>query len=296
MALLFEAKQDRCLVCDGSKLIDGSRFELEDATLRWSRCASCGLRFQNPRISEESIPKLYSRFDYFGVHGGSEKAGYDQFTRHDSIRIAQSRRRIARIMKLTSVAGGRLLDVGSASGFFGVATREVGFDVTCVEPDKEVAAFGREKYGLTFLDRPLEHCLLQAASFDVVTVWGTDGVLLHPLHSFQQLSAALKPGGVLALTYQDFDHPIRHLFPSIGIGWNVIYNMTDRAFDIRLRKLGMNLVAREIEWQTVTMDHVFRGALRRPAPALLRNLLVRAPIPSVRFAVARKATMQGIPS
>ena len=136
-------------------------------------------------VSQRSRSQNSIRGLIISGYTASEKAGYDQFTRHDSIRIAQSRRRIARIMKLTSVAGGHLLDVGSASGFFGVATREVGFDVTCVEPDKEFAAFGREKYGLTFLDRPLEHCFLQAASFDVVTVWGTDGVLLHPLHSFQ---------------------------------------------------------------------------------------------------------------
>ena len=46
---------------------------------------------------------------------------------------------------------GRLLDVGSASGFFAVAARSRGFDVTCLEPATTLASYGRDEYGLDFL-------------------------------------------------------------------------------------------------------------------------------------------------
>ena len=174
--------------------------------------------------------------------------------RDDWIRIAQGQRRIKRIVARTGIAGGRLLDVASASGFFGVAARSVGFDVTCIEPDEKLARMGREAYGLLIIAATVEDCELEPAAYDIVTIWGADVHFLHPVHSIEKLVTALKPGGVLALTYQASDHWIRRIFPRMMTGWHMIYNHTDRSFEATLRRLGLELVSRELEWQTVTVD------------------------------------------
>ena len=206
---------------------------------------------------------LYGSSNYFS--GGA----YRDYMRDDWIRIAQGQRRIKRIVARMGIAGGRLLDVASASGFFGVAARSVGFDVTCIEPDEKLARMGREAYGLLIIAATVED-------------------FLHPVHSIEKLVTALKPGGVLALTYQASDHWIRRIFPRMMTGWHMIYNHTDRSFEATLRRLGLELVSRELEWQTVTVDHICR-LLRLNAPGWLRVGVVRAPAISFRTVIARKS-------
>jgi SAM-dependent methyltransferase len=208
------------------------------------------------------------------------------FVQNDQIRLAQSRKRLARVIDIGGIQRGRLLDVGSASGFFGAAAKEVGFDVTCIEPDKELASYGRQHYGLHFLINTVEGCSLEGERFDIVTVWGTDAVLLHPLHSFEKLVAALRPGGVLAMNPQDFDHWIRWLFPGMMRGWNVMFNLSRRSLDVLMQKLRLTLIHRGPEWQTVALDHLFR-VVRLRVPPLFRTGTVTVPAISFPLIVAK---------
>jgi SAM-dependent methyltransferase len=268
-------------------LIPDFTFDLPDGRLTWDRCEDCGLIFQNPRLTERTIRDLYSIRDYFGRQSATSSTAYVDYIRYDPIRIEQSRRRLARIVNITGIRRGRLLDLGSASGFFAVAAREAGFEVTCVEPDAELAAYGRERYGLTFMATTLETCCIEREQYEVVTLWGADSCLLHPLHSFQKLVGALRPGGVLAMTSQDFDHWIRRIFPRTKTGWNIMFNLSHRSLDVLLQKLGLTLVYRGLEWQTVTVDHALR-VLRIPLPSFFRHGVVRVPAVSIPLIVARK--------
>jgi transcription elongation factor Elf1 len=288
--LSFIDPYDRCPVCGSEALLDAGAIDIDpNNRIRWSRCSDCGLRFQNPRLSEASLHDLYAAADYFGTKGHDNPlAAYADFTRHDPVRIRQARRRLARIGKLSGIQTGRLLDVGSASGFFGVAAREAGFEVTCIEPDAAMAQYGRDCYGLLFLAAPLEACNLEPEAYDVVTAWGTESLFLHPLHSIERIVAALKPGGALALNYQDSRHWLRHVFPGLMTGWNVIYHHSNRSFDLMLARLGLTLVARELEWQTVSVDHICR-VLRVQSFGRLRRLVLHVPAVSVPLVIARKS-------
>jgi SAM-dependent methyltransferase len=243
--------------------------------------------FQNPRLSDSALAALYRSQDYFGREGSSHSAAYMDYVRYDRIRVEQSRRRMTRIINVSGVRSGRLLDVGSASGFFGLAAREAGFDVTCIEPDVALAAYGSKEYGLTFFADTLEHCSLDRERYDVITVWGSNSLLLHPLRSFEQLVCALKPGGVLAMNTQDFDHWIRRIFPRLMISWNVIFNLSNRSLDVLMRKLGLTLIHRGLEWQMVAVDHILR-VLRVRAPAALRCGVIVVPAISFPLIIARK--------
>jgi SAM-dependent methyltransferase len=168
-----------------------------------------------------------------------------------------------------------------------LAAREAGFDVTCIEPNVDLAAHGSKVYGLTFVAETLENCSLDCERYDVITLWGTNSVLLHPLRSFEQLVRALKPGGVLAMNTQDFDHWIRRIFPHLMIGWNVMFNLSNRSLDVLMRKLGLTLIHGGLEWQTVAVDHIFR-VLRVRAPAALRFGVISVPAVSFPLIIARK--------
>jgi SAM-dependent methyltransferase len=285
--ITFAKEYNSCPLCDHTNILPNFSINVGNTRLRWSACDACGLTFQNPRISSESLSELYQTMDYFGRADG-HAAAYSDYVRYEPIRLAQSRRRLAEIKKVTGVVVGRLLDVGSASGFFGAAAKEQGFEVLCVEPDRELADFGRNHYGLRFEVAAIEGCSLQPSTFDLITIWGTDSHFIHPLHSFEQLVAALKTGGILAFNYQAFDHWIRWLAPSVKRRWNVIYNHTDRSIDILLQKIGATLLLRKLEWQTVSVDHFCRQ-LSVPPPQLIKHVHLRVPAVSYRFVVARRS-------
>jgi SAM-dependent methyltransferase len=256
-------------------------------TLTWDRCRDCRLVFQNPRLAEQALYELYRTNDYFVHKRSSHFAAYSKYVQYELIRVEQSRKRLSRVIDIGDVQRGRLLDIGSASGFFGAAAKEAGFDVTCVERDDELASYGRWHYELNFLINTIEGCSLECEGFDVVTLWGTDAVLLHPLHSFQKLVAALRPGAVLAINSQDFDHWIRWFFPRIMMGWNVMFNFSRRSRDVLMQKLGLTLIHRGLEWQTVALDHLFR-VMRLPVPSPFRRGSVIMPAISFPLIIARK--------
>jgi SAM-dependent methyltransferase len=285
--LLFIDRYVLCPLCGSERIDPAHTLDLEASRLSWDRCTDCSLVFQNPRLAESAIRALYRSQDYFGREGFSHSAAYVDYLRYDRIRVKQSRRRMRRIIEVSGTRRGRLLDVGSASGFFGVAAREAGFDVTCIEPDIDLAAHGSKAHGLTFLADTLENCSLDRERYDVITVWGTASVFLHPMRSFEQLVRALKPGGVLAMNLQDFDHWVRRLFPRLMVGWNVMFNLSDRSLDVLMRKLGLSLIHRGLEWQIVAVDHIFR-VLRVRAPAALRFGVIAVPAVSFPLIIARK--------
>ncbi len=277
-----------CPLCQCPKLFADFTVDIEGMHLTWSKCSNCSLVFQNPRLKEEAIFSLYESTSYFGSDASDRLSGYAHYVRHDKMRIAQSRRRIERIRHIAGLKqGGRLLDIGSASGFFGVAAREAGYDVTCIEPDEGLSNYGREVYGLKFHTAPLEACELEPESYDVITLWGADSHFMHPVESFEKLAAALKPGGVFACTYQDFDHWIRKIFPGLKVSWNIIYNFSDKSFDMLSQRLHLQVLHRGLEWQTVTVDHLLR-VLRLPLVPSLGDYAVHVPAVSFRFVVATK--------
>jgi SAM-dependent methyltransferase len=280
MALAFKPRYDRCPLCDHDNAVHSHDLEFENETINWDRCCSCGLTFQNPPMTAATTRECYRRSNYFSV-------AYSDYTSLDHVRMKQSKRRLTLIECLRPL-GRRLLDVGSASGFFGAVAKARGYNVTCIEPDETMSAYGRDVYGLDMRTCTVEACDLERHSFDIVTLWGTDSHFEHPLMAFQKLAGALRPGGIFAMTYQAFDHPIRWLFPKIKVSWNVMFALTDRSFDVLLERIGLTLIERRnTEWQWTTIDHVLRS-VKAPTLGRISQIPIMCPAISYRLVATRK--------
>jgi SAM-dependent methyltransferase len=277
---MFLDRYRSCPLCDSHAIGLELRRSFHGVEVHFERCASCNLFFQNPRLSNEAIRELYRTTNYFD--GGA----YSDYVKLDPIRIAHSHKRIDLIERVSGIRNGRLLDIGSANGFFGVAALERGYAVTCVEPDANMAAFGRTHYGLDFRISIFEEAELDPP-YDVITLWGTDSHFLHPLRSFERLASLLRPGGIFVMNYQRFDHWLRWIFPKIKIDWNVMYNWTDQSFDFMLGRVGLNLLDRRMEWQQTTIDHIAR-AIHSRVQSSIRRLTVKVPTVSYCMIVARR--------
>src|SRR5262245_55712529 len=105
---MFGDPYTTCPLCGSGRIAPRLQRRYHGIDIAWSDCGDCSLFFQNPRLSGAAIRRLYATTGYFA-------AAYGDYFKNDPIRIANGRRRLDLIQRVTGVAGGRLLDIGSAT-------------------------------------------------------------------------------------------------------------------------------------------------------------------------------------
>jgi SAM-dependent methyltransferase len=104
--------------------------------------------------------------------------------------------------------GGRLLDFGAGSGHFAQAMRWGGWTATAFEPFTPVHAGDGQP------SAPLERTRLACAdaAYDAITLWYVIEHMLDPRGALREFHRALRPGGLLVLSQQDFSSLQARLF------------------------------------------------------------------------------------
>lgn len=166
------------------------------------RCRVCGLVYVDPRPDAATLAWMYDDPEYFvdGYNLGVEDECY--FDRGEEL-LAQYDGEVARLE--AEVGGrGRMLELGSAGGFFLEAARRRGWEVQGVELSPVAARFSREELGLEVFEGWLEEAPFAAASFDVAIC---DNVLEHtlsPLGTLRTLARLVRPGGHVLLVVPSY--------------------------------------------------------------------------------------------
>jgi 2-polyprenyl-3-methyl-5-hydroxy-6-metoxy-1,4-benzoquinol methylase len=140
----------------------------------------------------DAVRELYGA-SYYQVYGGLD-AGYDA---DPQARRYESHRRLRFLQRY--VRQGRLLEIGSAVGYFLEAAKGAGFDVTGIEPAEELARGAAERFGVDARPGFVEDADLEPGSFDAVCGWHVLEHIPDPAPVLRNLHAVLAPGGVLAL-------------------------------------------------------------------------------------------------
>ena len=283
----FIDKYNTCLICNSTSLSSSFAIQINATSFNWSLCDNCGLTFQNPRLAVESILQIYNSSSYWGKDDDLRNAAYSNYEANDQIRIKQSFKRLKKIVNITGLQSGSLLDIGCATGFFGFTAKQYGFTVLGIEPSEVMAEFGIKNYGIDIFKGTLDECPLEHNTFDMVSLWGTDSHFLHPKEGFRKIVDCLHPNGFLVMNYQDFSHWIRKLFPGLKKSWNAIYNFSERSLRYLFNEIGLDIIFHKMEWQCVSSDHLFR-LLKLNVPSFLKGFTVNAPAISFKMVIARK--------
>ncbi|MDP9270168.1 MAG: class I SAM-dependent methyltransferase [Chloroflexota bacterium] len=152
------------------------RFFVDEKEWTAWRCHRCGLGYLNPRPTAEEMARYYPA-EYFA---------------HRRSHVGRYKRQAAYV----SGSGGRLLDIGTASGDFLAVMRDRGWQVEGIEPATEPG----NPHGLTIHPFPFpDGCDLPGASFDVITAWAAFEHLRDPKRAFEISARLLRPGGRLIL-------------------------------------------------------------------------------------------------
>ncbi len=191
----------RCNICG----FDDTRhlFMIDSGSI--VRCNNCGLAYQNPRPDQSVIYEedffLREYRDFYGV---------DYIEDRENIsRIA--RRRLDALQRLEQ--GGRILDVGCATGFFLHEAHSRGMDTWGVEISNFAVRYAREKFSLKVHHGPLESAGFPSGFFDIATLWYVLEHVDDPSELIKEVRRVLRPGGVLGVTVPNLRSLFRLIRP-----------------------------------------------------------------------------------
>ena len=176
-------------------------------------CPNCSLVF----YSGEADPKKLYNKEYF--HGGE----YRNYLGDKSILQRNFLDRIKLLRKFNST--GRLLEIGSAYGFFLDLARHH-WQVRGTEIAPEPAAYAREYLDLDVECVDFVSLLDEPDEYDIICMWDTIEHLNNPVSYLDKAHRWLKPEGIIAITTGDIGsllarfqgerwrliHPPTHLF------------------------------------------------------------------------------------
>lgn len=221
------------------------------------RCENCGLEYLNPRLGETVVVEGYSE--------GSDEMFVSQ--------AAGRERTFAKSLKIIekhTQTRGDLLDVGTAGGSFLAVAKQRGWEVAGCEPNRWLAAWGKEHYGIDIHAGTIFDMQLKDASFDVVTLWDVLEHTPDPKAVLLECRRLLKPGGLLVVNYPDINSLVSRL---MGRGWVFLlsihlYYFTKETITKMLETNGFKVSNNRRHWQTLELGYIlFRMQSYAAAPA-----------------------------
>lgn len=193
-----------------------------------------------------------------------------------------------------------ILDIGCSTGVFLDEARARGWRAHGLEVSDYAVQVARRR-GLAVRRAAVEELSLPSAAFDCITMWDVIEHLRDPIGVFGEVSAALRPGGVFALSTGDITSFCARLSGSRWHLFNLpehLFFYSPRSLQLLLARAGLRVVAirREISWYTA--DYLFerlaKTLLRRkwsagPLRDWLQSLQVPASLGDIVSVYARKS-------
>jgi len=162
------------------------------------RCRRCQLTYVSPRIAWD--PVLQYESDEYHEKGelATGRPGYTSYSSDRPVLSPYFGRIAAEIARVKP--GGKVLEIGAASGFFLEQARAHGLDPAGIEPSRACQRIIREELGIPVLAGSLEEAAIPPGTFDAVALFQTIEHFDDPLAGLQKMASALKPGGLIVIT------------------------------------------------------------------------------------------------
>lgn len=227
-----------CPACDGTAV-----FALEKDGFTLLKCRSCGMLFRRDLPTPDDLIAIYGE-DYFRSGKGDTRGqGYDDYLRDEAQHRLNARRRLELLE--SHVPRGRLLDVGSAAGFFVAEAVARGWHAEGIELSESMATYARDSLGVQVQGRTFANSEFPDASFDAVTMWDYLEHSVDPRGDLEKAAGILRPRGLVALSTGDASSLVAHLS---GSRWHLLtprhhnYFFTRESLLRLLRRSGLSIV------------------------------------------------------
>lgn len=153
------------------------------------QCRRCGLVYLRERPTIETMKALYQ--------GQETQIDLRSHMADRDWRSAVARRLLAMLLEHRGSRRGRLLEVGSAAGWFLAEARQVGFDVQGLDLTAQLCTFATHVLGVPTFEGTLRQAPFEDGSFSVVFMRNVLSHLADPIGEHRVVHRLLEPGGLL---------------------------------------------------------------------------------------------------
>lgn len=244
-----------CNLCSSVEAEEVGTIDREGNPLRTVMCVRCGLVWTDPRPTEEQTRKFY-RDDYRLAY----KATYAPRKKHA---LRETERAIERADRLSQLlqAGTKVLDVGSAGGFFLYVMRQRGADIQGIEPNRGFAEFAQAELGIPTRNAFLQDVNLPLGEYDIATAHHVFEHLEDPTASLKRVRNWVRPGGHVLIEVPNVE--ARYHAPHNRFHIGHLHNFNPYTLEGIGRKIGLEVVR---STTTPGSDHVVVLFRRPDAP------------------------------
>jgi len=192
----IDIEEINCNLCGGTR-----RDEIFDLSpLKLVRCQDCGLKYVSPRITENKAQRLYGdqyflNTDFFS--GDSSKIyGYSNYRAGRDNVETMYRKIVGQMEKF--IKPGKLLEVGSAYGYFLSQAKQKGWEVSGIELSESAREACQEEFGIKLFSDPVNE-FKPVDQFDSVVSLDVLEHMHDPSKTLTAIHGMIKPGGLLVL-------------------------------------------------------------------------------------------------
>ncbi|MCX7973230.1 MAG: class I SAM-dependent methyltransferase [Candidatus Aminicenantes bacterium] len=202
-----------CPLCGGNKF----KKIIEKFSLQIKKCQVCSLVFTNPRLRKEIIKKRYST-DYFIQEylGGLKIESLDE--KPNLVDLYNHYGLYLEVIKNYFSPGKKLLEIGSAAGFFLHFAQKMGWQVTGVEHIPEAVKYARKTFNLLIYEGSFEEVEINE-KFDLVVLLDVIEHFIDPVFCLKKAFKLLKSGGIIFISTPNYNSLSRRF---LGKGWAVL--------------------------------------------------------------------------
>lgn len=159
------------------------------------RCQDCSFLFTQDFPVEAEIGRYYETPDYIS-HSDTKKGLMNRV--YHWVRSYMLGRKARLVVREAHRKEGRLLDIGTGTGYFADAMQKRGWQVEAVERNAQARVFAKEHFNLDIKpDTALQD--FAPGSFDVITLWHVMEHLEHLNETWDTLNKLLTEKGVLII-------------------------------------------------------------------------------------------------
>lgn len=239
-------------------------------------------------------------YDSDDYQGSAQFRGsvYANYLADETHRIAEARRRFRGDLSAhLPSAGGRVLEIGCATGSLLSVILDAGHEVVGIYLSHRFADAARQLHGLDVQVADLLSAKIPDGSFDMVLLLGTISNLSDIPRSLQRIYKLLKPGGILVANYPAADSIVSKLYgerfwmfaPSVSTF------MTFMGCGLAMKQADFSSVESGLDRQMPSFQKLFAHAKCHAVLPVLdalglsnKFLPFRLPVPGVRIVLATR--------
>jgi SAM-dependent methyltransferase len=286
-----------CPICQHVEALTVVERTVQGLLLRFSKCQCCGVIYQNPRMTRESLGKYFSSeifIDDPNAGNLKELVGYPNYFNWDKTYTKTARLRLARIAKFKTPPA-QLLEIGTATGSFLSAARSFGFCVKGLDLSTAFAETARKAHGLEIDLGYIEEFPLPSSHYDVICNFGGIACWRDPIRALSNIYQSLKPDGIFVMNHFDVDSLPGRILGDRHFEYNhaslIIFSR--RTMQQCLDRVGFGVIYSQNERQYASLGRIAeylkqKMTLKVLQSLMLEDLTIPMIVPGTVFSICRK--------